>query len=328
MDKSIIEQLIRYATKAPSSHNSQPWRFKVRENVVEIHPDFRRSLPIVDPNRRELYISIGAALENFVVAARAHGLESTIDLFPRNDSYIRITLHASRAKVTEHDKSMLTIMKRRQSNRRPFQAKKIPNGAIARLRNVPTELGVSMEIIDGGGGKDRLMELIKEADYAQMKSRDYKTELLEWLRLNDHEARSQGDGLWSRTLGTPILPSGRLGRMITRPFLTPRAQWRRNRILLESTSYFVVFSVDTRCRASWVLAGRYFERVALYATELGLSMSHFNQVFEVPGIVSRLKKQVGLSGQHPVLLLRLGFTSPAPHSLRRPIADVVTFLDE
>ena len=327
MDKSTIEQIIRYAAKAPSSHNSQPWRFKVRKNVVELHPDFRRTLPVVDPNRRELYISLGAALENFVVAARAHGFDATVDLFPGGDAYIRITLRPMRVAPTEHDRSMLTIMKRRQSNRRPFNMKPIPDGNIARLRNVTPELGTSMEIVDGGSGKDKIISLIQEADRAQMKDPHYKAELLSWLRLNKHEAEAYRDGLWNRAMGTPTLPSGRFGRILTRPFLTPNAQFKRDRAVLETASHFIIFSVDNRSRASWVLAGRYFERVALCATELGLSMSHFNQVFEVPGVVSRLRKYLGLSGVHPVLMVRIGFAAQMPHSLRRPLKDVVTYLD-
>ena len=51
-------ELVEYALKAPSGHNTQPWRFKLTSKGLDIYPDFSRSLPVVDGNNRELYISL------------------------------------------------------------------------------------------------------------------------------------------------------------------------------------------------------------------------------------------------------------------------------
>ena len=66
-----MRELVRYATLAPNGHNTQPWKFVIKENAIEIHPDLTRYLPAVDPNERELWISLGCALENLIVSARA-----------------------------------------------------------------------------------------------------------------------------------------------------------------------------------------------------------------------------------------------------------------
>ena len=66
-----LRELIRYTTLAANGHNTQPWKFALQQDAVEIHPDLTRRLPIVDPNNRELWISLGCALENLLVAARA-----------------------------------------------------------------------------------------------------------------------------------------------------------------------------------------------------------------------------------------------------------------
>ena len=67
---TVFKELISYAIKAPSGHNTQPWLFRMQPNEIEILPDFGQSLPIVDPMNRELYISLGCAAENLCIAAQ------------------------------------------------------------------------------------------------------------------------------------------------------------------------------------------------------------------------------------------------------------------
>ena len=74
-----MRELVRYATLAASGHNTQPWQFAIKANMIEIHPDLTRHLPAVDPSDRELWISLGCALENLLVAARADGYAAAVD---------------------------------------------------------------------------------------------------------------------------------------------------------------------------------------------------------------------------------------------------------
>jgi nitroreductase len=74
--------LLRYAILAPSVRNTQPWAFSVQGNRIHLIADFRKTQPVADPDRRELYISIGCALENLLVAAEHFGLGHGIAYFP------------------------------------------------------------------------------------------------------------------------------------------------------------------------------------------------------------------------------------------------------
>lgn len=69
---------LRYAILAPSSHNAQPWRFRVDGNVVHVAADESRWLEVADPDRRELFVSLGCAVENLVVAAEEFGFDPTV----------------------------------------------------------------------------------------------------------------------------------------------------------------------------------------------------------------------------------------------------------
>src|SRR5574341_2278826 len=86
-----MRELVRYATLAASGHNTQPWKFAVKANVIEIHPDYARRLPVVDPNDRELWISLGCALENLLIAARAAGYAPEV-IYPDGADFIHIDL--------------------------------------------------------------------------------------------------------------------------------------------------------------------------------------------------------------------------------------------
>ncbi|MCG6898167.1 MAG: hypothetical protein LJE60_13835 [Thiocapsa sp.] len=77
--ESIAEQLIPFAVRAPSGHNAQPWQFSVNQDRIRIFPDLSRRLPVVDPDDHALFISLGCALENVVVAASHLGLAASID---------------------------------------------------------------------------------------------------------------------------------------------------------------------------------------------------------------------------------------------------------
>src|SRR6187549_3461871 len=76
-----LKFLLNYAVLAPSLYNTQPWNFTVRDNEIQILANRNRHLPIADPDAREMYISIGCALENLLIAANHFGLNATVTYF-------------------------------------------------------------------------------------------------------------------------------------------------------------------------------------------------------------------------------------------------------
>jgi len=96
---SESQKIIEYGTKAPSGHNTQPWKFEVSENEIKIHPDFVRALPIVDPDNHALYISLGCAAEKIILAAKNVGYETELKI-NKDDAgvdFIRTRLHRDSA---------------------------------------------------------------------------------------------------------------------------------------------------------------------------------------------------------------------------------------
>ena len=73
---ALQRELVRYATLAPSGHNTQCWKFHVAPSTISIVPDLTRRTPVVDPDDHHLFVSLGCALENMAQASVANGLIS------------------------------------------------------------------------------------------------------------------------------------------------------------------------------------------------------------------------------------------------------------
>ena len=66
-----LRDLVRFATLAPNAHNTQPWMFRLGTDTIDVLPDFARRTPVVDPDDHHLYLTLGCAVENLVIAANA-----------------------------------------------------------------------------------------------------------------------------------------------------------------------------------------------------------------------------------------------------------------
>src|SRR5688572_7238358 len=93
MDQNFTK-IVHYAIQAPSSHNSQPWKFKIEDDRILIYPDYNRSLEVTDSDHRQLFISLGCALENLVIAARHFNYHPMVRLQAEGEVFIEVRLHS------------------------------------------------------------------------------------------------------------------------------------------------------------------------------------------------------------------------------------------
>jgi hypothetical protein len=122
-----MRELVRMATLAASGHNAQPWKFAIKDNAIEIHPDYCRRLPIVDPHDRELWMSLGCALENLLIAARADGYAPEVTYPEPTTDFIRVRLPADTAQTSP----LLAAIPLRQNTRSEYNGQLINSNALA-----------------------------------------------------------------------------------------------------------------------------------------------------------------------------------------------------
>jgi len=313
-----MREMVRYATLAPSGHNTQPWRFALLGDTIRILPDYSRRLPAVDPQDRELWISLGCALENLVIAAGAAGYEADVT-YPTPDAD-RLTVHLSRSPA-HGPTPLFEAIPHRQNNRSLYDGRAVPPAETKKIEAVMSGAGVSTLIFTDTRHKEALIEYIKAGDRRQFGDPAFVAELVSWIRFNKPEALHSLDGLYTRCTGNPDVP-----RWLGRRFLTAASagsQADTSARKARSSSGLIVIASASDDKRHWVETGRLYERLALTLTALGIQVAFLNQPAEVTGLRSQFQSYLGLGTAQPQLLLRFGFADALPHSLRRPVEQVL-----
>jgi hypothetical protein len=308
-------ELIRYATLAANSHNTQPWKFTAEDRRITIAPDFARRCPAVDPNDHHLFVSLGCAAENLVHAAAARGLTATTAL-----SFDAISIGLDPARPLESE--LFKAIPRRQSTRAVYDGTAVSSETLAALEKSGTGVGVSIMIITDKSRINGVSDYVVEGNSAQMREKAFMDELEQWIRFNDSDAVATMDGLSASASGNSQWPAW-LARRLLPLVLTESGENEKYRNQIQSSAGVAVFVADRSDRAHWVEVGRACQRFALQATALGLKQAFINQPVEVPHVRKQFASFLGLGDRLPDLVMRFGSGPDLPKSLRRPVEQVM-----
>jgi hypothetical protein len=319
-----LKELIKFAIKAPSGHNTQPWKFMVIEDEIHIHPDYSRELPVVDADHHELWISLGCALENLVVAGKKFGLKSDVRIASENNDQVLIKVKFVASDEMGEDE-LFKYVEARQSTRNAYNGEKLSVQDINDLKSSFHFPGITMLLFSQDEIKV-LEPFIIEGSDRQFANRKFITELVDWCRFSEKEARGKGDGLWTASMGFPNVGSF-IGTIALKYFISAKSEAKRWRKLIYSSSGFALFIADKNDIGHWVNLGRAFQRFGLTATKLNISHSHVNMPCEEIEVRKKMADSLKLSGKHPLLLIRLGHSNKMPYSFRRPVEEVITHSD-
>lgn len=310
-------ELIRLASLAASSHNTQPWIFERSNGSILIRPDHSRRCPIVDPDDAHLYRSLGCAAENLVHAASRQQLAATVRFDASLDAVVVELAVASGVGPTELSAALTT----RQCTRTAFDGRPVPEDQLSRLRGAGSAEGIACLIRTSRGDIEPIAELVDAGNRRQLGDRAWRRELVDWVRFNPAEALRQRDGLAGRVNGQPSLPTV-LGRLLSPLVIRAESQVRTDRTRIETSAGIAAFVAFEDSKASWVEAGRCYERFALQADLLGIRTAFINQPVEVADLRPRLERVLDTTGTAQ-LLIRFGYADRAPYSLRRPVDEVI-----
>ena len=300
LPRGLVRELVRLATLAPSSHNTQCWQFALEGQGITILPDLSRRCPAVDPDDHHLVVSLGCAAENLAHAALAHGLHAE----PRFDAargaiVIAITPTPARA-------SPLSLaMAARQCTRGDYDGQPLSNEELGLLQRAGTSNGVHMLLLTGRPAMERVLDHVVQGNVAQMADAAFVKELKRWIRFNGAEAVRTGDGLYSVASGNPSVPTW-FGDLAFRWVFTPRRENDKCVRQLRSSAGIAVFVGEAADKAHWVEVGRAYERFALQATALGIRNALLNQPVEVAAVRAPFATALGLTGLRPDLVVRFG----------------------
>jgi Nitroreductase family len=317
----VLRFLLRYAVLAPSSHNTQPWLFRLHGRAVDLHADRARRLPVVDPDDRELTMSCGAALYTLRLALAAFAVDVWVTELPRPaepDLLARVELTGSPAPgPTPDEATLFAAITRRHTSRARFEPDPVPDAVVGELRAAARAEGAWLYEVPGWRHA-AVAKLLARADRLQMADPAFRAELAHWLRPSHTH---HDDGIPGYALGRGEIESV-VAPLVVRTFDMGAGQAASDEHLLADAPLLAVLGTLEDTVASWLRAGQALQRVLLTATALGLEASFLNQPIEVPTLRRHLARDLGVSGL-PQLLLRIGHGPRGSTTPRRPVADVL-----
>ncbi|GAA4692654.1 NAD(P)H nitroreductase [Pseudonocardia yuanmonensis] len=314
----LLERALRLALRAPSVHNTQPWRWRLRPREVELHADPVRHLPGTDPDRRDLVISCGAALHHLLVAVAGFGGAVEVDRVPDPEHpYHLATVRLVDGEPDRAAAALFGQITRRYTDRRPYSPEPVPAAQVAALVDRAHAVGVVAVPVTERAALTAMTEVLTEAAREQRHEPGYLAELLMWTR----RYADAGDGI------PPAAVPVRTGQW-DEPHLQrfPSGLLSPGRQPAPAGGLLLVLATAEDDTAGRLAAGEATSAVLLTATRAGLATDPLSQAVEVPSARKGLRAALHLP-EHPQLVIRLGFPTPGAPPLeptpRRPLTAVL-----
>ena len=311
-----VDFLIATAARAPSVHNTQPWRFRVGEFAIELYADTRRKLQ-TDPLGREMLISCGAALFGLRLAVRSLGYLPMVELLP-DRAQLRLLARVrlgSAVPMTAKERQMLEAVPHRHTHRGPFDPGPLPAGLLAGLQHDAFAEGATLAPVDPGIAYQQLADIVGAAGRRQDLDPAAHAEMLRWSRA---AADSAQDGIPAHAF--PASSGPQRGRLPQRDF-----DMGRDLGMLPAggppPAVTAVLLTPADGRADWLRAGQALHRLLAHSASRWVFASLYTQPLEAAAIRALIKDRLALPGA-PQMLMQLGLARTTRSTARRPPREV------
>jgi len=311
--------LIGVAARAPSLHNTQPWRFKVSEDAIELYADVSRQL-LVDPDGREMLISCGAALYGLRLAVRSLSRLPEVELLPgpvvpaTQRLLARVRLGPVEPMAAD-ERKLLKAVPHRHTHRGPFESGPLPAGLLACLQDDARAEGATLTVIDPGPVYQELAAIVATSSRRQDRDPESRAEIGLWSRAASSRAR---DGVPAHAF--PAAPSRAAGRFPQRDFDLGRGLGRLSASGPTAPVTAALFT-SSDGEQDWLEAGQALHRLLLHAASewvfAGLNTQPLEEV-ATRGLITDRLAGPGV----PQMLLQLGVSRTTHPTARRPAADL------
>lgn len=313
-DQADLRQAAQAAIRAPSLHNSQPWRFRLRDGGIEVLADPSRQLTVADSGGWAVRIACGAAVFNARLALAVSGVPAQVALRPQGaglDVIARLTPGPARP-PTYAERDLFAAIPRRRSNRHPFWPNPVPSEARVRLIEAARAEGCWLDLLVGMTALSGFAEIAKSADRVLRRDFRYQAEFAGWTHA-DHAPD-----------GVPVTAGGPLPE--PQDLLPQRAFGDHHRAAgrdFEPEPLIAVLGSSADRPIDQIVAGQALQRVLLTATDAGLASSMMSQPIEVPAARDQLRRSLSRSGT-PQMAVRIGYGAEGLHTERRALDEVLT----
>lgn len=309
-----IKFILRYAILAPSTHNSQPWKFKISNEGAWIFLDSQRRLPQADPHGRDLFISLGCLLENLVLAARHFGvfnkLDYQIETEPNLVAEVRFWWGGQPERDQEQERLFETITKR-VNVRGKFEKKAVPEEIISSLSDLKED-GVSFHLVREKNSINELALLTSRGLRLAHALPEFRREMSQWINSSFSKRK---EGLHGYSLKAPAWLSLFLAKLV-KNFDLSRGLAKMTYQSMASAPLVAIINAQENNPLAWLRVGRLAERAMLALQSQGVRTSIFVAAIEMGDLFQEVQKILGLTN-YPQFLFCVGYMSGSHHHSRR-----------
>ncbi len=319
-DSQTMHAALSLATRAPSVHNSQPWRWRVDPHGVHLRSDPSLRLEHADPDGRELMISCGAALNHLTVALAALGWQSKVRRFPNPAQRDHLaSIEVRRYPPSEVDFALAAAIPRRRTDRRNYSFWPVPVGDVALMGARAARLGVTLRRLEPS---EEFKALLSQSVSLHVTDHEYLVELATW------------SGRYASTAGVPArnTPESDPRAMVpARIFAGPALAQPADTEPAGDNGVLLALGTDGDEPLDWLRTGEATSLLLLTATTVGLATCPASEPLEISSVRDAVQAEAFGMGSFPQMLLRLGWASvnadPLPATPRRPLSESVTWLN-
>lgn len=315
-DPKTVRAALSLAIRAPSVHNSQPWRWMVGDGSLHLYADTSRHLIHTDPDRRDLLLSCGASLHHAVVALAALGWQSRITRFPDPaDPDHLASIEVTRREPGELDVVLAAAIPRRRTDRRLFSHWQVSGADVATIGVRVARMGVQMRRVELSTD---LKAVVAESVWRHVHDREYLGELTAW------------SGRYSSTAGIParnIPDSDAHAALPGRLFAGAALDQPPDTSARDDHAVLLALGTGTDDPVERVRAGEATSMALLTSTALGLASCPVTEPLEIATTRDAIRCDVFGGVEHPQVMLRVGWApvgaDPLPATPRFPLDNVV-----
>jgi hypothetical protein len=310
--ESQLQFLLRYAILAPSVRNTQPWTFQIEGNAVHLIAAWERELPVADPTRRELHISLGCALENLLVAAEHFGFRHEVVYLPRQeDDRVAATITFSPGGTPTPARSSIALdaILERHNDNSVYRSTPVPEEVCRSLQACQMEPELRLNLTDDHLFHRWIERFTLDADRQEFADPEYREELGYWIG----QGVLRGPGLAAKLGGLAVARLD-LGESVA----------EQDYKVVDSAALLGVISAADDTHLTHIKTGQFFERIWLTATAMGANIHPMSQTMRRPEIRASVADLIP-EGRTPQQLFRVGYSSrKTRHTPRLPLEEVLS----
>jgi hypothetical protein len=336
-----VAAVMSVAVRAPSIHNSQPWRFRPRSDCIELLADPDRLLPLVDPDGRELMISCGAALFGLRLGLRRIGRQPAVELLPdpAQPWLAARVFPAGHAPRTGVEADFIAAVPHRHTHRGPFSPGDVPERLLAAMATDAAAESCELALITDPKVIARLDRLVRGAAARQRSDREMAAELARWVRPLRSQSRDgvpatarlapaasatpagvgPGTAAPQRVTRRRPPPADGQERLAGRDFGLPGTEIAGDGHPPAATA---VLLTAGDAAVDWLHAGQALNRVLLRAAARWVFASLQSQPLESRRYRSAVRSLLGDRG-YPQMVLQFGRANTAIATPRRPHSEML-----